>query len=86
GHSPELGSIPVILGEFATAVSDTWPELPEWDQSVLNRLRLASDHGYSLAMPWSFLARDRHTLWSSDVERDIECFTQRRNRPDTPQL
>jgi hypothetical protein len=69
-----------ILGEFATATSDAWPELPEWDQGVLNRLRTAGEQGYTLAMPWSFLAKDRHTAWSADVERDIGSFTGRAQR------
>lgn len=84
GRSPLLDVYPTILGEFATAGSDIWPELPEWDQGVLSRLRTAAAYGYTLAMPWSFLASDRHTAWSADVERDIECFTQQRNRPGSP--
>lgn len=84
--SPERGTTPAILGEFATAVSDTWPDLPDWDQRMLNRLRLAADRGYPLAIPWSFLGRDRHTAWSAEVERDIECFTQPRNGTEPSQL
>jgi hypothetical protein len=86
GRSPERGRYPAILGEFATATSDTWPELPDWDQSVLNRLRLAADNGYPLAIPWSFLARDRHTSWSNAVERDIESFAQQQNGPAASRL
>jgi hypothetical protein len=72
---------PAIVGEFATAPTDVWPELEETGQSVLNRLRLASDLGYPLAMPWCFLAKDDHTAWSAEVEQEIECFTQGRNCP-----
>jgi hypothetical protein len=85
GRSALLEPYPTILGEFATAVSDVWPELPREDQRVISRLRLAAARGYTLAMPWSFLACDRHTAWSADVERDIECFTRQRNCPGTPQ-
>jgi hypothetical protein len=67
--------LPGIIGEFATAGTDEWPDLTGSDQSVLHRLRLARSHGYSLAILWSFLARDRHTIWSADVERDISTFT-----------
>ena len=82
---PEHGIGRTILGEFATAASDTWPDLAAWDQRVISRLRLAEENGYSLAMPWSFLARDRHTSWSADVERDVESFTERRASVDPPQ-
>jgi hypothetical protein len=70
---------PGIVGEFASAPSDRWPELQENDQSVLNRLRLADAQGYPLAIPWSFLATDDHTSWTSDTERNVECFTQGSN-------
>jgi hypothetical protein len=72
---------PGIVGEFASAPSDRWPELQENDQSVLNRLRLADAQGYPLAIPWSFLATDDHTSWTSDTERNVECFTQGSNCP-----
>jgi len=72
---------PAIIGELATASTDAWPELPDWGQTLLNRLRMAADQGYPLAIPWSFLATDRHTAWSADAERDLECFTQGRNCP-----
>jgi hypothetical protein len=67
---------PGIIGEFATAPTDVWPELVTSGQSVLNRLKLADARGYPLAMPWSFLASDRHTLWSAAVEREVEAFTR----------
>lgn len=86
GRAPRSNQDETILGEFATTTSDAWPDLPDWDQTVLNRLRLAADRGFDLAMPWSYLATDRHTSWSSAVERDIEYFTQQRNRPEPPQL
>jgi hypothetical protein len=63
-----------VLGEFATAPDDVWPDLRLGDQQVLHRLRLARAQGCPLAMPWSFLGRDRHTVWSNEVERDIETF------------
>ncbi len=66
---------PGILGEFATADTDVWPDLPSEEQTVLRRLRLAEEQGYPLAIPWSFLARDRHTSWSPDVEAAISTFT-----------
>jgi hypothetical protein len=69
--SPSPGTSPTILGEFATSPRDTWPELPEEEQRVLNRLRLAADRGYSLALPWSFRSTDRYTAWSAEVERDL---------------
>lgn len=65
---------PSILGEFATAPDDVWPDLTLDHQRVLHRLRLARSHGCPLAMPWSFLGRDRHTVWSDEVERDIKAF------------
>ena len=65
---------PSVLGEFATATDDVWPELTFDRQRVLHRLRLARSQGCPLAMPWSFLGRDRHTLWSEGVERDIKAF------------
>jgi hypothetical protein len=67
--------LPGIIGEFATAGTDVWPDLRGDDQSVLHRLRLARSHGYPLAILWSFLAHDRHTIWSAAVERDIDTFT-----------
>jgi hypothetical protein len=67
---------PGIIGEFATAAADVWPELKGTGQSVLNRLRHAAAQGYPLAIPWSFGAVDRHTSWSPAVERDVETFTQ----------
>ena len=66
---------PGIIGEFATAKTDVWPELPAGRQTLLERLRLARSRGYPLAIPWSFLAQDRHTTWSAEIERDIETFT-----------
>ena len=71
---------PGIIGEFATsAAEDTWPELSQGSQRVLERLKLADSQGYALALPWSFRAADRHTAWTPPVENDIECFTQGRN-------
>jgi hypothetical protein len=71
---------PGIIGEFATsAAEDTWPELSQGSQRVLDRLKLADSQGYVLALPWSFQAADRHTSWTPPVENDIECFTQGRN-------
>jgi hypothetical protein len=71
---------PGIIGEFATSTAeDTWPELSQRGQRVLERLRLAESQGYVLALPWSFHAADRHTSWTMDVENDVECFTQGRN-------
>jgi hypothetical protein len=68
---------PGIIGEFATsAAEDTWPELSQRSQRVLERLKLAESQGYVLALPWSFRAADRHTSWTQQVENDIECFTQ----------
>jgi hypothetical protein len=66
---------PGILGEFATAPGDAWPELFGVGQTVLNRLRVAGARGYPLALPWSFLASDRHTNWSGSVEDDLRAFT-----------
>lgn len=67
---------PGILGEFATASTDIWPELGIQRQTVLARLQRAESQGYPLAIPWSFRARDRHTSWSAETERDIKAFTQ----------
>lgn len=72
---------PGIIGEFATSTNDVWPELKDRGQSVLNRLKLADRLGYPLAMAWSFRQKDPATAWSSQVEVDIECFTQGRNCP-----
>ena len=64
------GGCPTILGEFASAPNDLWPELSATAQTVFDRLTLAADRGYPLAMPWSFRAGDRYTLWSdADVLR-----------------
>jgi hypothetical protein len=71
---------PGIIGEFATSTAeDTWPELRERSQRILERLKLAQSQGYALALAWSFQAADRHTSWTSQAENDIECFTQGRN-------
>jgi hypothetical protein len=67
---------PGIIGEFATAATDVWPDLTGDFQSVAHRLSLAAERGYSLVLPWSFLADDRHTAWSASVERDVRSFTQ----------
>lgn len=73
-HPFDLNS-PRIIGEFATAKADVWPDLAAGKQSLLHRLRLARAQGYPVAILWSFLTRDRHTVWSAAVERDIETFT-----------
>ena len=67
---------PGIIGEFATAATDVWPDLAPDGQTILNRLRLAEAHGYPLALPWSFTATDRHTSWTPAVEEDIRRFTR----------
>jgi hypothetical protein len=73
---------PGIIGEFATSTAqDTWPELRQRSQRVLERLKFAQSQGYALALPWSFRAEDRHTAWTPEAENDIECFTQGRNCP-----
>ncbi|MGH9372475.1 MAG: hypothetical protein ACRD15_13165 [Vicinamibacterales bacterium] len=68
-------AFPGIIGEFATAATDIWPDLIATGQSMLNRLRLAESRGYPLAIPWAFLSQDRHTAWSLAVERDVRLFT-----------
>jgi hypothetical protein len=78
-HEFDLG----IVGEFATAATDVWPDLIDSGQTVLNRLRLAQACGYSLAVPWAFRSQDRHTTWSSDVENDVREFTRGRDSPGT---
>ncbi len=65
---------PGIIGEFATAAGDTWPELVQTGQTAFNRLTLAKTQGYPLAIPWSFRATDVHTSWSPAVENDIKRF------------
>ena len=77
--TPE-GASPGIIGEFATASADRWPEFGRKDQGLLNRLRLAEARGYSLAIPWSFRATDRHTTWSLEIERDLEVFAREKGR------
>jgi hypothetical protein len=55
-----------ILGEFSTRQQEgddnpharSWPELPPGRQSLSDRLTLAAERGYSLALPWSYRARD----------------------------
>jgi hypothetical protein len=71
-HEFDLG----IIGEFATASTDIWPDLTGQGQTVLNRLRLAEAYGYALAIPWAFRSQDRHTTWSTDVENDVRAFTR----------
>lgn len=66
---------PGIIGEFATSTADIWPDLTTPVQGIGHRLQLAEDRGYPLALPWSFLAEDRHTDWSPAVERDVHLFT-----------
>jgi len=64
------GGCPTILGEFASAPTDSWPELSPTAQTVFDRLTLAANRGYPLAMPWSFRASDPYTSWSdADVLR-----------------
>ena len=65
---------PGIIGEFATSASDVWPDLTADGQGIADCLRLAESRGYPLVLPWSFLARDRHTEWSAAVERDVRSF------------
>lgn len=73
---------PGIIGEFATSSNeDNWPDLSGASQTTLYRLRHIRDQGYPLALPWSYRGTDRHTSWNSQVEQDIECFTQLRNCP-----
>jgi hypothetical protein len=81
-RNPFDPSHPGIIGEFATsAAEDTWPELRQRSQRVLERLKLAQSQGYALSLAWSFQAEDRHTAWTREAESDIECFTQGRNCP-----
>jgi hypothetical protein len=69
-----------IIGEFATSTAeDTWPELTQRSQRILERLKLAENQGYALALAWSFQAEDRHTSWTTPVENDIECFARGRS-------
>jgi hypothetical protein len=75
---------PGIIGEFATSTADVWPDLTSDRQGMAHRLRLVEKQGYSLAIPWSFLAADRHSAWSAAVERDIRSFTQ--GNDDVPLL
>ena len=71
---------PAIVGEFATSTGeDTWPELRQRSQRILERLKLTESQGYDLALAWSFQAEDRHTSWTPEVENDIQCFTRGRN-------
>jgi hypothetical protein len=71
---------PGIIGEFATSTAeDTWPELRQRSQRILERLKLAESQGYALALAWSFQAEDRHTSWTRQAEKDIECFARGRN-------
>jgi hypothetical protein len=72
---------PAIVGEFATATNDVWPELGIQGQTILNRLRRADAQGYPAAIAWSFLANDRHTSWSRAVERDVVAFTRQQAGP-----
>jgi hypothetical protein len=65
---------PGIIGEFATDTGDVWPDLTSDLQGVGHRLKLASELGYPLAIPWSFLAEDRHTAWSASVEDAVRTF------------
>jgi len=74
---------PAIVGEFATAETDVWPELAADDQTVLARLRRVDALGYPVALPWSFHTRDTHTLWSPAVAQQIRTFTGA-GRPPTP--
>jgi len=81
--SPEY---PGIIGEFATSSShDHWPDLDPQPQSVLNRLRFAATQNYGLALAWSFHDKkypDRHSRWSSQIEREIQCFVFGRGCPE----
>jgi len=74
---------PAIVGEFATAETDRWPELADADQSVLARLRRIEALGYPLALPWSFHTKDTHTLWSPAVEQQVRAFTSAPRPPTT---
>jgi hypothetical protein len=71
GFDPQF---PAIIGEFATAATDIWPELLIKGQRVLERLNVCARQGYPLAMPWSFLTHDRHTDWTAVVEQDLRTF------------
>lgn len=74
---------PAIVGEFATAETDIWPELGDADQSVLARLRRIAVMGYPVALPWSFRTKDTHTVWSAAVEQQIRTFTEAARPPTT---
>jgi hypothetical protein len=78
GHSCDP-DFPAIIGEFATASDDCWPELVGDCQTVLDRLQVAEALGYPLALPWSFLSHDRHTCWSAHVEDTLRVFRDRRD-------
>jgi hypothetical protein len=64
---------PAIVGEFATAETDIWPELGS-NQSVLARLKRIAGLGYPMALPWSYLQRDTHTTWTTIVEHHLRVF------------
>lgn len=68
---------PGIIGEFATAVdNDKWPDLAIDAQSVFNRLSYIEKMGYPLALPWSYQAKDEHTYWNGEIEKEIQIFIQ----------
>jgi hypothetical protein len=69
---------PGIIGEFATAETDRWPDLPHGNQSVLARLKLIAARNYPLALPWSFNQRDTHTSWTENVEHQLRTFKAER--------
>lgn len=82
GRNPFDPRHPGIIGEFATSTAeDTWPELGQRSQRVLERLKLAEGQGYAVALAWSFQAADRHTSWTPEVESDIQCFARSRSCP-----
>ncbi|HEX2454398.1 MAG TPA: hypothetical protein VHI99_11915 [Vicinamibacterales bacterium] len=76
---------PAIIGEFATASNDIWPDLGE-RQTVLDRLQRAAAKGYPIAMPWAFRTQDRHTSWTAAVEDDIRTFTAEQAPADVTDL
>ena len=72
---------PGILGEFATAEEEPWPDLKAMnrEQSIVNRLSLIEEKGYSACFLWSANAKDKASRWTEDAHLELLAYGRTSN-------
>lgn len=67
---------PCIVGEFATAAEQDWPDLRLQGraQTLANRLSCIEDRRYPICFLWSARAIDRATRWTEEERRAVAAY------------